>query len=468
MRTHRVSEPSRESSYTNVFRYNTGHVEHRTQAGAPPAPRAARPSSSSTGWPPAATGWAASAPRWRSSRGPPPATKSKSKSCEERRTWCRARVLRLVKPGPDRVAPPCPSFGACGGCDWQHLTYPAQLAAKRVDRRGRAAAHRPPRPAGDRADAPLPARVRLPPPRAAARRPAGGAAAFGFFRAGIPRGGPARDVPRAAPGPGRAARRPGRNRPSAPARVCALPRGAHRHRLGRRGGAAAAARRRGENPRTIPAAAAARRCGTPRRRAGSGSCSTTTSGEPLALGPGPDALVTTGETFTQVNLRQNLALVELAIALAAPVAGRGGPRPLLRARQPRPARGGPGRPGDRRRPRRAGDRAGAGERPAPRPRGDLRPRRRRRRRPGAGRRGAALPAGAAQPAAHRRARGGGGAFPRSRPRASSSSPATRRPWRATPPPLPPRGTSWTPCGRSICSRRRRTSRPSRSSGARTR
>ena len=50
---------------------------------------------------------------------------------EERRTWCRARVLRLVKPGPDRIAPPCPSFGACGGCDWQHLSYPAQLAAKR-------------------------------------------------------------------------------------------------------------------------------------------------------------------------------------------------------------------------------------------------------------------------------------------------------------------------------------------------
>ena len=46
-----------------------------------------------------------------------------------------------------------------------------------------------------------------------------------------------------------------------------------------------------------------------------------TSGEPLALGPGPDALVTTGETFTQINLRQNLALVELAIALAAPVPG---------------------------------------------------------------------------------------------------------------------------------------------------
>ncbi len=44
-------------------------------------------------------------------------------------------------------------------------------------------------------------------------------------------------------------------------------------------------------------------------------------GEPLALGPGPEALVTSGETFTQINLRQNLTLVELAIALGAPAAG---------------------------------------------------------------------------------------------------------------------------------------------------
>jgi tRNA/tmRNA/rRNA uracil-C5-methylase (TrmA/RlmC/RlmD family) len=43
--------------------------------------------------------------------------------------------------------------------------------------------------------------------------------------------------------------------------------------------------------------------------------------EPLPLGPGPQALVTTGEAFTQVNLRQNLKLVEVALDLAAPVPG---------------------------------------------------------------------------------------------------------------------------------------------------
>jgi 23S rRNA (uracil1939-C5)-methyltransferase len=49
---------------------------------------------------------------------------------ESRARFARGSVETLLAPGPQRSDPVCPVFGSCGGCAWQHVAYPAQLAAK--------------------------------------------------------------------------------------------------------------------------------------------------------------------------------------------------------------------------------------------------------------------------------------------------------------------------------------------------
>lgn len=46
--------------------------------------------------------------------------------------FARGEIDQVLAPGPARVAPPCPVFGVCGGCAWQHVDYAAQVEAKRV------------------------------------------------------------------------------------------------------------------------------------------------------------------------------------------------------------------------------------------------------------------------------------------------------------------------------------------------
>ncbi|OGR84820.1 MAG: 23S rRNA (uracil-5-)-methyltransferase RumA [Elusimicrobia bacterium RIFCSPHIGHO2_02_FULL_57_9] len=53
-------------------------------------------------------------------------------------SFARARIKRLLTPGPDRIQPPCPLHDApgrptpaCGGCNWQQLAYETQLKHKR-------------------------------------------------------------------------------------------------------------------------------------------------------------------------------------------------------------------------------------------------------------------------------------------------------------------------------------------------
>lgn len=49
---------------------------------------------------------------------------------ERRKQFARAVVTQIDAASPDRIDPPCPYFGRCGGCQWQHLRYEAQVAAK--------------------------------------------------------------------------------------------------------------------------------------------------------------------------------------------------------------------------------------------------------------------------------------------------------------------------------------------------
>ncbi|MEL7588902.1 MAG: 23S rRNA (uracil(1939)-C(5))-methyltransferase RlmD, partial [Prolixibacteraceae bacterium] len=49
---------------------------------------------------------------------------------KKRKNYSEARVVRLVKESPDRVASFCIHFGTCGGCKWQYLPYEKQLHYK--------------------------------------------------------------------------------------------------------------------------------------------------------------------------------------------------------------------------------------------------------------------------------------------------------------------------------------------------
>ena len=50
---------------------------------------------------------------------------------EEKPGFARAHATAIVEPSRHRVPPPCPHFQSCGGCHYQHATYPHQLEIKK-------------------------------------------------------------------------------------------------------------------------------------------------------------------------------------------------------------------------------------------------------------------------------------------------------------------------------------------------
>jgi 23S rRNA (uracil1939-C5)-methyltransferase len=62
--------------------------------------------------------------------GPLPGESARVRLTEVKAKYAVGALLAREKTSPDRVEPFCPVFGACGGCQVQHLAYPAQLAWK--------------------------------------------------------------------------------------------------------------------------------------------------------------------------------------------------------------------------------------------------------------------------------------------------------------------------------------------------
>lgn len=60
-----------------------------------------------------------------------PGEKIRAEITQRKRNHAFARVLEVLEPSPHRVTAPCPVFGQCGGCSFQHMDYPAQIAMKR-------------------------------------------------------------------------------------------------------------------------------------------------------------------------------------------------------------------------------------------------------------------------------------------------------------------------------------------------
>ena len=62
-----------------------------------------------------------------------PGEQARVRMVEEKRGYATAEVEEIVAAAPERVAPACRHFGACGGCQYQHAEYAAQLAYQAGD-----------------------------------------------------------------------------------------------------------------------------------------------------------------------------------------------------------------------------------------------------------------------------------------------------------------------------------------------
>lgn len=60
-----------------------------------------------------------------------PGDRIRARVWRNHKNYSEADLLEVVEPSVDRIEPPCPVFGKCGGCQYQNLSYSRQLEWKR-------------------------------------------------------------------------------------------------------------------------------------------------------------------------------------------------------------------------------------------------------------------------------------------------------------------------------------------------
>jgi 23S rRNA (uracil1939-C5)-methyltransferase len=61
-----------------------------------------------------------------------PSEQARIRLVQSRSSYSTAEAEEILVPSPERIAPACPHYGACGGCNYQHASYEAQLAFKQA------------------------------------------------------------------------------------------------------------------------------------------------------------------------------------------------------------------------------------------------------------------------------------------------------------------------------------------------
>lgn len=64
-------------------------------------------------------------------KGAVPGDRVRALILRNKKAYAEAKIQELLVPSSDRIEAPCPYFGFCGGCQWQHVKYERQLEFKR-------------------------------------------------------------------------------------------------------------------------------------------------------------------------------------------------------------------------------------------------------------------------------------------------------------------------------------------------